>query len=50
MKSMRETTERLNTEETIKNINALLEIDLEEIQGLEQAEGENKIKFWNNVE
>lgn len=31
MKSMRETTERLNTEETIKNINALLEIDLEEI-------------------
>ena len=31
MKSMRETTEKLNTEETIKNINALLEIDLEEI-------------------
>ena len=31
MKSMRETTERLNTEETIKNINALLEINLEEI-------------------
>ena len=31
MKSMRETTEKLNTEETIKNINALLGIDLEEI-------------------
>lgn len=31
MKSMRETTEKLNTEETIKNINALLGIELEEI-------------------
>jgi len=31
MKSMRETTEKLNTEETIKNINALLGIDLEEV-------------------
>lgn len=31
MKSMRETTEKLNTEDTIKNINALLGIHLEEI-------------------
>lgn len=31
MKSMRETTGKLNTEETIKNINSLLGIDLEEI-------------------
>lgn len=31
MKSMRETTDKLNTEETIKNINVLLGIDLEEI-------------------
>lgn len=31
MKSMRETTEKLNTEETIKNISNLLEMKLEEI-------------------
>lgn len=31
MKSMRETTEKLNTEETIKNIRALLRIELEEL-------------------
>ena len=31
MKSMRETTEKLNTEDTIKNINELLGIRLEEI-------------------
>lgn len=31
IKSMRETTEKLNTEETIKNISNLLEIDLEEL-------------------
>ncbi len=31
IKSMRETTEKFNTEETIKNISNLLEIELEEI-------------------
>ena len=31
IKSMRETTERFNTEETIKNISKLLEIELEEL-------------------
>src|SRR5699024_6423855 len=31
IKSMRETTEKLNTKETIKNISNLLEIELEEL-------------------